>query len=148
MSAVKFAPNDWKFSNQVMTMNAEKQRSVSNEVRQASHALRNETDARTKWEQQNTDKALKLRMNDVTAWKDRVELTLSRTDVEINALGELKERAQLAYEKDLTPLNMVAQCQELRERRVSIDLVRDFVEAELNKEREVHYFSLNIYFLV
>ena len=147
MSAVKFAPNDWKFSNQVMTMNAEKQRSVSNEVRQASHALRNETDARTKWEQQNTDKALKLRMSDVTAWKDRVELTLSRTDAEINALGELKERAQLAYEQDLTPLNMVAQCQELRERRVSIDLVRDFVEAELNKEREVHYL-LYFYILV
>ena len=145
MSTVKFAPNDWKYSNQVMNTNAEKQRSVSNDVRQASHALRNETDAKTKWEQQNTDKALKLRMDDVTSWRDRVELTLSQTDTEIGALMELKERAQAAYEEDLSPLKMVAQCQELRERRVSIELVRDFVEAELNKEREVHCYSFYIH---
>ena len=140
MSAVKFAPNDWKYSNQVMSLNAERQRSVSNDVRQTSHALRNETEAKTKWEQENTDKALKLRMNDVTAWRDKVELTLSRTDVEISALSELKETARQAYESDLVPLNMVTQCLELRERRVSIDLVRDFVEAELNKEREVSFY--------
>ena len=142
MSTVKFAPNDWKYSNQVMNLNAEKQRTASNDVRQASHALRNETDAKTKWEQQSTDKALKLRMDDVTSWRDRVELTLSRTDAEIVALVELKERAQAAYDEDLYPLKMVAECQELRERRVSIDLVRDFVEAELNKEREVNIFLL------
>lgn len=48
-------------------------------------------------------------------------------------LTERKERAERALEAKSLPLDVVLECLALREQRVSIDLVRDEVEAELQK---------------
>lgn len=48
-------------------------------------------------------------------------------------LTETKERCEKALEEKALPLDVVLECLSLREQRVSIDLVRDDVEAELHK---------------
>ena len=47
-------------------------------------------------------------------------------------LTEHKERCEKALEAKALPLDVVLECLSLREQRVSIDLVRDDVEAELH----------------
>ena len=55
------------------------------------------------------------------------------TEIEINALADCKNRTELAFEVKMLPMDVVLECLALREQRVSVDLVRDEVEAELNK---------------
>ena len=58
---------------------------------------------------------------------------LRDTENEINALTDCKNRTELAFEVKILPMDVVLECLALREQRVSVDLVRDEVEAELNK---------------
>lgn len=58
---------------------------------------------------------------------------LTRTDPPPPQLTETKERCEKALEEKALPLDVVLECLSLREQRVSIDLVRDDVEAELHK---------------
>ena len=61
--------------------------------------------------------------------------TLGDTEAEINVLTNCKSRTELAFEVKALPMDVVLDCLALREQRVSVDVVRDEVEAELNKVR-------------
>lgn len=60
------------------------------------------------------------------------------TEVEINALTDCKNRTELAFEVKILPMDVALECLALREQRVSVDLVRDEVEAELNKASDIY----------
>ena len=64
---------------------------------------------------------------------DTLAKTLHNTEEEIDKLSEHKEHVEKALEAKTMPLEVTFSCLSLREGRVSIDLVRDEVEAKLNK---------------
>ena len=64
---------------------------------------------------------------------DTLAKTLHNTEEEIVKLSEHKERVEKALEAKTMPLEVAFSCLSLREGRVAIDLVRDEVEAQLNK---------------
>lgn len=133
----KFTPEDWQVSNQTVNTNAEHQRDLSNEVRQRSYSLRNQTSNKTNWEQYNTENALKSRMKVVINCKDHVNLKLEHTENEIKALVSVTEKVENAFEEKNYPLELVLKCLDMREERTSIDLVHDRVNVELLKEIEI-----------
>ncbi|XP_003384329.1 PREDICTED: tektin-2-like [Amphimedon queenslandica] len=136
-SPTKYAPSDWTISNEVIQSSAERQRLASHRIRQESNQTRNETSITTKWTQHSNDTSLHQRISDVTDWKSSLQHTLSETDSAITKLSESKRLAEYALMAKEMPLHVVLECLVTRENRVAIDLVRDEVEAELNKEVSV-----------
>ena len=58
---------------------------------------------------------------------------LSNTEREIDKLTFVKRITECALAAKEMPVNVVMECLAIREKRVSIDLVRDDIESELNK---------------
>ena len=88
---------------------------------------------RTRWTQHDNDTRLDVRIGDIHNWMDTLAKTLHNTEEEIDKLSEHKERTEKALEAKTMPLEVAFSCLSLREGRVAIDLVRDEVEAQLNK---------------
>ncbi|XP_063674863.1 tektin-B1-like [Bolinopsis microptera] len=132
-----FAPNDWHNSNSIISSTATRQQGGSLEIRQAARQLRNDTDNKTNWGQNDNTTRLYDRMSDITAWKDKLEQTIADTNAEIAALTTHKERTETALTNMNTPFEVVHDNLATRSIRVSIDLVDDEVNQELNKEVEV-----------
>ena len=152
-SPVKYAPSDWHTSNKVLHSSAERQREMSNRVRQESHKTRNETGSQmivptyqglfifnflsqmlqTKWTQHDSDTHLHNRHSDVTDWKNTVDTTFTKTEREMEQLLQTKRIAEYSLQSMSMPLEIALECLTTREGRIAIDLVRDDVEAELNK---------------
>ena len=89
----------------------------------------------TKWTQHHNDTFLHHRISNVSDWKSTLQRTLSSTDNAIAQLTVTKRLAECALMAKEMPLHVVIECLMIRENRVAIDLVRDDVEAELNKAR-------------
>jgi len=136
-SATTFAPNDWHNSNSIMSTTAVRQQDGSLEIRQAARKMRNDTDSVTHWVQHDNTTRLLDRMQDITAWKDKLEQTIADTDVEIAQLTSHKERCETALTNMNTPADVAADNIATRSIRVAIDLVDDEVQQELLKEAEV-----------
>lgn len=132
----KFAPADWHTSNHVIASSAERQQSIARDVREQSKIVQNETDNKTRWTQHNTNTKLDGRIGDVSDWKETLTRTLTDTENEIEKMTEHKGRCDEAHKAKDLAIEVVLECLSLREQRVSIDLVRDEVEAELHKELE------------
>lgn len=132
-----FAPNDWHNSNAIMSTTAVRQQNGSLEIRQAARQLRNDTDSLTDWGQHDNTTRLLDRMQDTTAWKEKLEQTITDTDVEIALLTNHKERCETALQNMNTPFEVAQENLSTRSIRVSIDLVEDEVSQELTREVEV-----------
>lgn len=132
-----FAPNDWHNANQIISTTAVRQQGGSLEIRQAARALRNDTDSITNWGQHDNTTRLFDRMQDIVAWKDKLEQTIADTDEEIAQLTSHKERCETALSNMNTPFEVAHDNLATRSIRVSIDLVDDEVNQELTKEVEV-----------
>ena len=72
-------------------------------------------------------------MQDITAWKDKLEQTIADTDVEIAQLTSHKERCETALTNMNTPADVSQDNIATRSIRVNIDLVDDEVQQELIK---------------
>ncbi|NXR13981.1 TEKT2 protein, partial [Semnornis frantzii] len=133
----RFSVPDWHTSSQLLSADAERQRSASHRVRQEARALRNDTDSQTKWDKQNNQTRLADRISSVSRWKERLERCLADIDAEIDALAKVKEAAESALQAKNLAWEVSIECLALRERRRTPDLVRDPVEEELHKEVKV-----------
>jgi len=133
----RYAVSDWHTSNTLLRTNAERLRDSSHTIRQDARRLRNETDNHTRWTQHESDTKLEKRIDDINEWRKSLEKCLKDTDNEINSLQEEKERTEVALEAKKLPLDVAIECLMLRENRKDIDLVRDKVEEQLQKEVEV-----------
>lgn len=109
-------------------------------------------ESNTQWTQHGTDSDLVQRIGDIDDWKKTLITTLQNVETEITKvctnyfrfcclqcpcyhmqLSEHKQLAEKALEAKNIPLAVVLECLSYREQRVSIDLVRDEVETELQK---------------
>ncbi|KAL8220534.1 UNVERIFIED_CONTAM: Tektin-2, partial [Gekko kuhli] len=91
----------------------------------------------TKWDEHDNRTRLNEWIDGVNQWKEALDKCLTDTDVEINALTQMKEAAEHALEAKNLPLDVAIECFTLRESRRAIDVVKDPVEDELRKEVEV-----------
>ncbi|XP_053311499.1 tektin-1 [Spea bombifrons] len=133
----KFLPNEWTLENKTRYTNAESQRSRSERLIAESQRLVDEIEKRTQKSQQDVNKKLEQRLEDVEFWKKELDIKLEETVNEIEQLLAYKIRLEKALESCKEPLSIAQQCLMEREKRVGIDLVHDEVERELIKEVEV-----------
>lgn len=131
--AQKFATSDWFTSNYTISTNAERQRGAAHDTRQEARFLRNETDNKTKWDQQDNNTRLSDRVDMIRKWKDILEKTLADTDQEIAALSESKEETEVQLESMNLPTEVNIENLVTREGRQDIDSVEDEVEDQLHK---------------
>ncbi|NWR74585.1 TEKT2 protein, partial [Centropus unirufus] len=130
----RFSLPEWHNNSQLISADAEHQRSASHQVRQEARALRNETNNKAKWDEQNNRTRLADRMTIVNRWKENLDKRLADLDAEIAALTKVKEMAERALQAKNLPLDVAIECLTFRESRRAIDVVRDAVEVELHKE--------------
>ena len=130
---MKFKPVDWHKANDFMATTSNRQRDTSDQMRQQSTSLRNETDNKTAWSEYDSKKALGQRANDVQKWKQSLETALQDLEGEIGELEKSKEATEHALAEKAIPLDVVVECLTRREARVAIDSVRDNVEINLHK---------------
>nr|XP_013805863.1 PREDICTED: tektin-2 isoform X2 [Apteryx mantelli mantelli] len=133
----RFTLPNWHTNSELISANAERQRSASHCIRQEARVLRNETNNQTKWDEHDNQTRLAERINCVNRWKETLDKCLVDVDAEIDALAKVKEAAEHALQAKNLPLDVAIECLTLRESRRAIDMVRDPVEEELHKEVEV-----------
>ncbi|NXX81683.1 TEKT2 protein, partial [Urocolius indicus] len=130
----RFTVQDWHTNSQLISSDAQQQRSASHRVRQEARALRNETTSQAKWDEHDNQTRLDERISSTNRWKETLDRCLADIDAEIDALTKVKEAAELALQAKNLPLDVSIECLTLRESRRAIDVVRDPVEEELHKE--------------
>uniref|UniRef100_A0A8B9CY00 Tektin n=1 Tax=Anser brachyrhynchus TaxID=132585 RepID=A0A8B9CY00_9AVES len=128
---------DWHTNTELISADAESQRSASHRVRQETRALRNETNNQAKWDEHDNQTRLTERISSVNRWKETLDKCLADIDEEIDALAKVKEAAERALQAKNLSLDVAIECLTLRESRRAIDVVRDPVEDELHKEVRV-----------
>ncbi|NWH78419.1 TEKT2 protein, partial [Piaya cayana] len=133
----RFSVQDWHVNSNLISADAERQRSASHQVRQEARALRNETNNQAKWDEHNNRTRLTERINSVNRWKETLDKCLVDIDEEITALTKVKEMAERALQAKNLCLDVAIECLTLRESRRAIDVVRDPVEEELRREVKV-----------
>jgi len=133
----RYALSDWHTSNRLLRSNAERLRNSSHTIRQEARRLTNETDNHTRWTQHDSNTKLEKRIDDINEWRESLERCLNDTDKEIEKLQMEKQRTEKALDAKKVPLDVAIECMMLRENKKGIDLVRDVVEEQLNKEVEV-----------
>nr|WLD15744.1 tektin 2 [Platynereis dumerilii] len=133
----RHATSDWFTSNYTISTNAERQRVASDDVRQESRFLRNETDNKTKWDQLDNNTRLSDRVDNIRKWKDILERTLANLDREIADLSQSKDLLEQSLEDKNLPTEVNVENLVTREGRQNIDVVEDEVEDQLKKEQEV-----------
>ncbi|XP_007444511.1 tektin-2 [Python bivittatus] len=133
----RFTLPDWYTNSDLLSTNAERQRSASHQIRQEARILRNETNNQTKWDEFDNCTRLNERLDIVNRWKETLDKCLTDIDTEINTLNRMKEAAEHALQAKNLPLDVAIENLTLRESRRAIDVVKDQVEDELHKEVEV-----------
>ena len=129
----RHATSDWFTSNYTISTNAERQRVASDDVRQESRFLRNETDNKTKWDQLDNNTRLADRVDNIRKWKDILERTLANLDKEIADLSQSKDLLEQSLEEKNLPTEVNVENLVIREGRQNIDVVEDEVEDQLKK---------------
>ncbi|RXN28555.1 tektin-2 [Labeo rohita] len=134
---LRYSVSDWATNNKQISDTAEYKRSISHDIRQEGRALRNETTNKTHWDEYDSSRRLSDRINDVTHWKENLNACAQQVDAEMDALTLSKEETERALAATVLPLEVTAECLNLREGRHGKELISDPVEAELKKEVEV-----------
>ena len=131
--STRYNTQDWFTSNYAISTNAERQRNASHDVRQEGRFLRNETDNKTKWDQQDNNTRLGDRVDNIRKWKDILEKTLADLDKEIADLSTSKDLLEQSLEAKNLPTEVNIENLVTREGRQDIDVVNDEVEDQLKK---------------
>ncbi|NXY18193.1 TEKT2 protein, partial [Atrichornis clamosus] len=130
----RFTMPDWHNNSQLISANAEQQRYTSHHIRQEGRALRNETGNQARWDEHNNRTRLNERITSVDRWREILARYLTDIDLEIDALSKVKEATENTLQAKNLCLDVAIECLTFRESRRDIDVVRDPVEEELQRE--------------
>ncbi|XP_056153718.1 tektin-3 [Lampris incognitus] len=133
----RYTPDDWYKSNQSNYRESESSRNSAERLRRDTIRLIQDKEQLTRRTQENTSKTIGERLNDIGFWKSELSHEIDNMVTEIAALSEVKRRLERALAETEGPLQVSQECLYHREKRMSIDLVRDGVEKDLIKEVEV-----------
>jgi tektin-1 len=129
----KYVPEEWHASNHLQYFTAEKERAAAERLRDESERLRVEIEVRTVETQEDVNKKLDQRLNDINFWKTELDNQHVATEDEIEAMLHFKSRLARALADTELPLMIAQQCLVNREKRQGVDLVHDNVEMQLLK---------------
>lgn len=129
----KYTPNEWHRSNHLNYAKSEGERKTGEMIRDESVRLAHETHMTTMKTQNDVNKKIGQRLNDLQFWKSEVDRQYQETDDEIQQLINYKSRLEVALAATDIPLHIAKECLQNREKRISIDLVHDDVEVQLLK---------------
>lgn len=129
----KYVPEEWHASNHLQYFTAEKERAAAERLRDESERLRFEIEVRTVETQQDVNKKLDQRINDINFWKSELDNEHDATLNEIEMMLNYKSRLTKALADTELPLMIAQQCLVNREKRQGVDLVHDNVEMQLLK---------------
>lgn len=129
----KYVPEEWHASNHLQYFTAEKERAAAERLRDESERLRVEIEVRTVETQEDVNKKLEQRINDINFWKSELDSQQDATENEIGMMLNFKSRLAKALADTELPLMIAQQCLANREKRRGVDLVHDNVEMQLLK---------------
>lgn len=133
-STQKFTPSQWQENNRRIVDTARTSRRKSLEIRDESLNLRNVTSSHLTRTNRDVQNKLSLRVDDIHDARRDLERQISETFSETGRqIGHNDLLGSDIQAKEL-PLNIAKECLEFRSQRTGIDLVRDDVEIELEKE--------------
>ena len=132
-SPPKYQPSDWHSSNRLNYSKAEMERAAAERLRAECERLRKETEATTIRTQQSIDHKFSQRLGEIDFWKAELEEKLEENAAETELLLERKEQLEMALAATALPLEVSSNCLAYRENRISIDLVNDDVEKQLQQ---------------
>ncbi|XP_034401189.1 tektin-2 [Cyclopterus lumpus] len=124
-------------NNHQLSATAQRERLVSNVIRQEGRSLRSETDCKTTWDESDTCRRLRDRAWDVARWKEELETCAQKVDEEMEALTLSKEQTEHALAATAVPLEVGSECLTLRDGRRGYELAADPVDEELKREVEL-----------
>uniref|UniRef100_A0A3B3X8V8 Tektin n=1 Tax=Poecilia mexicana TaxID=48701 RepID=A0A3B3X8V8_9TELE len=133
----RYTPDDWYKSNHSNYRESESSRKSAERLRKDTIRLMQDKEQLTRRTQENTSKNIAERVNDIVFWRSELSHEIDNMVTEIAALSDVKKRLERALAETEGPLKVSQECLYHREKRMSIDLVRDDVEKDLIKEVEV-----------
>ncbi|XP_061074095.1 tektin-1 [Conger conger] len=133
----KFLPPEWWLTNRAHCVSAEAECSRSERLIAASRVVVEESNKAAQRMQQDANKKLEQRLENIRFWRQELNKKLEDMTEEIEVLITFRTRVEKALESCSQPLQVILQCLSERENHVGIDRVHDEVERELIKEREV-----------
>ncbi|NXM84988.1 TEKT1 protein, partial [Oenanthe oenanthe] len=133
----KLHPSEWYTANNLQRARTESQKSRSECMTAESWRLVDEIEKTTQKTQNDVNKKLEQRREEIKFWKQELDNKLEQIVHETETLLTFKNRLERALEGCKEPLVITQKCLLYRQKRVGIDLVHDEVEQELVKEAEV-----------
>ena len=129
----KYTQKEWNLSNHLNYEKSEKERKTGEMIRDESARLAHETHITTLKTQNDVNKKIEQRLNDISFWKSELDRQYKETEDEIKRMLEYKNRLEVALNATEIPLHIAKECLQNRQKRMSIDLVHDDVEVQLLK---------------
>ncbi|KAF5404323.1 putative cystoskeletal protein tektin [Paragonimus heterotremus] len=132
----RYTPRDWFASYQRLLQSNDRGQKDSECLRYDSERLMDETNERTKNNQNESSRQLGDRLSDIAFWQNELTDELDKMVKEINDLVRGKRVAEKLLAEVENQLHIAQECLYQREKRQCVDLVHDNVEKALLAEVE------------
>lgn len=137
MVSSKFNPAEWHSSNKTHYMNAFREVENGRNLRDSSNKLAKNLAYDASKMQKHVREKIGQRIKDVASWKAEVEKERSCVIGEMEALLQCKAMLEKALAATQHPLTVPKKCLAYRTNRAGIDLVKDTVEKQLFKVKNL-----------
>eukprot|EP01063_Lacrimia_lanifica_P020400 TRINITY_DN27713_c0_g1_i1.p1 TRINITY_DN27713_c0_g1~~TRINITY_DN27713_c0_g1_i1.p1 ORF type:complete len:476 (+),score=206.68 TRINITY_DN27713_c0_g1_i1:132-1559(+) len=127
---------DWTNQTNALLDDAKVTKQVSTKLRAGASATRRAVDKQTKERQQHVDEALRKKVQDTTALKNKLERRIRSLQQELDKLVSFKERATAVAGSLHKPINKAEKRLTLREKKPTRERIFDRVEKTLSVEHE------------
>jgi tektin-2 len=134
---LKYNPSDWFANKQAISLDAEKSRDTSFQIRQEGRYVNNETDNQTWWDTHDNENRLGERLDDIEEWRQILRYSIKDIDRELEAISVTKNMCENMLNDLKIPLDVALENFVTRDGRMGVDLQRDAPEAELKKETNI-----------
>lgn len=143
----RYTPKDWYQSQMNNYLASDKMRSAAERLRADTQRLAREREDLARRNQQESDKKLGERINDIDFWKQELDREKDKLTKKINQVDTKRREVQKQLHDTENQLKVAQENLYEREKRQGIDVVHDNVERELIRVYLFCFFTDIIYFL-
>lgn len=130
----RYTPSEWHKSCIHSYSESDINRNQSERLRNDAVRLMRETDEVTTQGQREAGRRLGERVNDLTFWRNELNIEMEKVIAEYALLSDIKRKTQKALEDLDPPLHIAQECLYFRENRQGVEKVHDVVEKGLLTE--------------
>jgi tektin-3 len=135
----RYTPKDWYQSQMNNYLASDKIRSAAERLRADTQRLAREREDLARRNQQESDKKLGERINDIDFWKQELEREKDKLTKKINQVDTRRREVQKQLHDTENQLKVAQENLYEREKRQGIDVVHDNVERELIRVHALYY---------